>query len=382
MNNKMWVAGFADFHDRFHGLFQRSDSREQSSKYLRGLLSTAERKNGWQIAEIAGNEVADPTQRLLYRTQWDQEAARDILQDYIIEKLGTADGVGILDETGFIKKGRASVGVQRQYTGTAGKIENCQIGVFLAYNTRHGHSLLDRRLYIPEVWCNDSVRRKRAKIPENIQFKTKPELAMEMLDYAFCRGVPMKWITGDEVYGNSSELREMLENRGKSYVLAIKSNMLIRADSDSKPVSAAMMAQNLRPDQWRRISVGHGEKGERLYDWAAQRILEKRKNTWQEGWFLIRRSIDEPGEMAYYLSNAAKDIRLKRLAVIAATRFRIEQCFEEAKGETGLDHYEARLWQCWYRHITLSMMAHAFLAVMRVKAGGKKNLHWKQLWQN
>ena len=382
MDKKLWINGFAEFHARFHDLFRRGDSRLQSSKYVRGLLSPVERKNGWQIAEITGNDVPDPTQRLLYRTQWDQDAARDILQDYIAEKLGAPDGIGILDETGFIKKGKSSAGVQRQYTGTAGKIENCQIGVFLAYATKHGHSLLDRQLYIPEAWCNDAARRKRARIPESVEFQTKPQLAMEMLNHAFSRDIPLQWITGDEVYGNSSELREMLQKRGKFYVLAVRSNMLVRPDSHCEPTTVAVMAASLRPNQWKRISVGRGEKGERLYDWAAVRMLEKRNDTWQEGWLLIRRSIDDPGELAYYLSNAAKDIRLKQLAIIAATRFRIEQCFEEAKGETGLDHYEARLWQCWYRHITLSMMAHAFLVVMRATAGGKKNLRWNQPWQN
>lgn len=382
MKREMIISEFREFHGLYHDLFKRSDSREQSEKYLRGLLSPAERKNGWQISEITGNKVPDPTQRLLYRTEWDQDRARDILQDYVVKHFGAAGGIGILDETGFLKKGKSSVGVQRQYTGTAGKVENCQIGVFLVYSTSHGYSFLDRRLYIPESWCDDPARRNRARIPDSVQFQTKPQLAMEMLAYAFENDIPMEWITGDEVYGNSSELRSMLKNRGKKYVVAVKSNLHVKLSLESDSISVASIATKIRANGWKRFSVGRGEKGERVYDWARVRIFEKLDDKWSEGWLLVRRSTLKPDELAYYLSNAPRETTLKKLAGIAAARFRIEQCFEEAKGETGLDQYEARLWQCWYRHITLSMMAHTFLSVLRLKNGGKKKSLLTSIWQN
>ena len=220
-----WREDFEAFHARFAHLFARREPREQAAKYMRGLLAPVQRKNGWQVAEAVGDARPDRTQRLLYQAKWDADAARDELQAFVVETLGHPEGIGIIDETGFLKKGTHSVGVKRQYTGTAGKVENCQIGVFLAYVTPKGQTFLDRRLYLPREWCEDRERRRKAKVPEEVVFQTKPELAIEMLQHAWERGVPMRWVTGDEVYGDNPKVRAAIRaEEGHYYVLAVSSN--------------------------------------------------------------------------------------------------------------------------------------------------------------
>ena len=217
-----WGADFLAFCARFNDVFGRKEPRAQALKYLRGLLSPVPRKNGWQLAEAMGDKVPDPTQRLLYRTLWSADTARDILQEYVVEVFADEDGIGVVDETGFIKKGNRSVGVKRQYSGTAGKIENCQIGTFLSYATVKGHVFLDRRLYLPEEWCNDAERRAQAKVPADVIFQTKPEQAMEMLERTWQAGVPMRWVAGDEIYGDSTELRDLVARNGRWNVLTVR----------------------------------------------------------------------------------------------------------------------------------------------------------------
>lgn len=391
-----WASSFQAFLGRFGDLFGRSESRVQAGKYLRGLLALVERKNGWQVAEMVGDATPDRMQRLLYLANWDADAARDRLQRFVIETFGDAEGIGVLDETGFLKKGKHSVGVERQYSGTAGKVENCQIGTFLTYATRKGHVFLDRRLYLPASWSNDFQRRAAAKVPEAVVFATKPEQAVAMLEQAWARGVPMRWVAGDTVYGDTPALREAVEVHGCGYVLAVSSTAPVwrerpaveapKPQTGGRPQTRKRLA-NEAPTattvskvvagwpsaQWQRLSVGDGEKGPRLYDWARARVVESRHRLpGPEVWLLARRSIADPSEVAYYLALAAPDVRLASLAQVAATRYTIEQCFEEAKGETGLDHYEVRHWQSWHRHITLSMMAHAWLAAIRNQAEAKK----------
>jgi SRSO17 transposase len=391
-----WADDFAAFHARFAPLFGRKEPRAQAVKYLRALLAPIERKNSWQIAEAIGDSIPDAMQRLLYRNNWNADAARDVLQQFVIEVFGAAEGIGIVDETGFIKKGRKSVGVKRQYSGTAGKIENCQIGTFLSYASPKGHVLLDRRLYLPEEWCNDLPRREQAKVPPEVTFQTKPEQAVAMLRYAWAQSVPMRWVTGDEVYGDSTVLRDVVADSGRCYVLAVRSNTPIwrarpgveepqpREGGRPRPtahqaegtpaattVSAAVMAWPER--RWQRLTVAEGEKGPLTYDWACQRVVESRdQRPGAEGWLVARRAVAKPGELAYYLSNAPAATLLLKLAQVASTRYTIEQCIEEAKGETGLDGYEVRYWHSWHRHITLSMMAHTWLASIRRKAMEKK----------
>jgi SRSO17 transposase len=311
------------------------------------------------------------------------------LIDFTVEQLGDPEAIGVLDETGFLKKGPASVGVARQYSGTAGKIENCQIGVFLSYASPRGHALLDRRLYLPESWCNDPAARTRAHVPEDVSFQTKPQQALEMLQGAWTRGVPMAWVTGDEVYGDDPCLREGIVTAGRRYVLAVAANTPIWSQRPAIELPPGKVAHRRGPErrrtrlapeaphastvakvvaswsatEWRRLAVHQGEKGPIEYDWACARVIESRQRLpAAEVWLLARRSVSDPSELAYFLSNADASTPLTVLAHVASTRYTIEQCFEEAKDDVGLDHYEVRLWSSWYRYITLGMMALAWMA--------------------
>lgn len=396
-----WVDSFEAFHARLGGLFARRETREQAAKYMRGLLAPIERKNGWQVAEAVGDTTPDRTQRLLYRADWDADAARDILQDFVSETFGDPEGIGVVDETGILKKGTGSVGVQRQYSGTAGKVENCQMATVLTYAAATGHVFLDRRLYLPEGWCGDAERRKKAKVPEAIEFQTKPEQAIAMLEHAWERGVPMRWVTGDEVYGDAPRLRESVETHGRWYVLAVSSHapvwrarplidepgpshrgrprtkVRLAADAPSATTVAAVVA-TWSATQWERFSVAEGEKGARLYDWGRERVIESRGQLpGPTVWLLARRSVSDPTEIAYYLALAPEETPLPSLALVAATRYTVEQCIEEAKGEVGFDQYEVRFWPSWHRHITLAMLAHAWLASLRSDEAAKGGGHSK-----
>jgi SRSO17 transposase len=369
-----WGDCFAAFQARFADLFARRESREQAGKYLRGLLAPVERKNGWQLAQAVGDAVPDRTQRLLYRVQWDADLARDRLQAFIIETFSDPEGIGVVAETGFLKKGTGSVGVQRQYSGTAGKVENCQVATVLSYATPKGQVFLDRRLYLPESWSADAERRKKAKVPQAVGFQTKPEQAMAMLKHAWEQGVPMRWVRGDEVYGDSPQLRENIEAQGRYYVLAVASHTPVwrerpplqepRRATGGGPRTKARLAPDAWPattvaahwpaQQWERHRVAEGEKGPRVYDWGRARVIESRHGLpGPEVWLLARRSVSEPSEIAYYLALVPEEVPLAQLAI------------EESKGESGLDHYEVRHWHSWYRHITLAMMAQAWLASIR-----------------
>ncbi len=391
-----WAADFLQFCAHFANVLGRKEPRAQAAKYLRGLMASVPRKNSWQVAEAIGDRTPDATQRLLYQARWSADAARDRLQQYVIEVLGEEDGIGVVDETGFIKRGTHSVGVKRQYSGTAGKVENCQIGTFLSYATAKGHVFLDRRLYLPEEWCNDVERREQAKVPADVTFQTKPEQAMVMLEHAWQAGVPMRWVAGDEVYGDSTALRDLIARREHRYVLAVRTPtpvwierpQVVEPESQkrSRPRTKVRLAEGapsattvkevvaIWPEsRWQRLTVAEGEKGLITYDWACQRIVESRDGLpVRDAWLVARRSPSAPTDIAYYLSNAPVDTPLLKLAQVASTRYTVEQCIEEAKGETGLDEYEVRYWHSWHRHITLSMMAHAWLASVRYKATEKK----------
>lgn len=392
-----WAADFEAFHARFAGYFARREPREQVVKYVHGLLSSVKRKNGWQIAEAVGDSDPQPTQRLLYSATWDADAVRDELQHYVVEQFGDADGIGVLDETGFLKKGTKSVGVKRQYSGTAGKGENCQIGVLLSYVSPQGHTFLDRRLYLPKEWCQDRARRDDAKVPKEVAFQTKPQLGGAMLRHAWTQGVPMRWVTGDEVYGNAPDLRALIATQdGVHYVLAVAAKCPVWSERPSvaaptpptggRPHSKLRLAPEAPSvstvsalvaawpeEQWQRLTVAAGEKGLRTYDWAQGRVVESQRGLpGPAGWLLARRSIVDPTDIAYYLSDASIDTPLRTLACVAAARWTVEQCIEESKGEVGLDEYEVRHWQSWHRHITCAMLAHAWLAHLRSQAWGEK----------
>jgi SRSO17 transposase len=385
----VWEEAFVAFHTRFAPFFYRREVRERSARYLRGLLGPVERKNGWQLAEAIGEADPQGCQRLLYAARWDADAARDELTRFVAEAFGDADGLFVVDETGFLKKGTKSVGVQRQYTGTAGKTENCQVGVFLAYAGPQGHAFLDRRLYLPQSWATDAARRVEAAVPPVVPFHTKPDLAWAMLEHAWALGVPGRWVTADTVYGQDPTFRARLDRVAPRchYVLAVPATTpvwlerppqspaagALRLTRRWKARQAGQVAETLPAPAWRRIVVAAGSKGPRTYDWAAVRVAVGQAG-WPgpERWLLLRRSVSDPTDRAYYLSNAPPETPLGTLARVAGARWPIEQGFEEAKGETGLDHYEVRRWDCWHRHITLSLLAHAFLAELRRReAGGK-----------
>jgi SRSO17 transposase len=358
-----WARGLDELAERIAPRFCRIEARQRARSYLGGLLAPLERKNGWHLAEAAGDASPDSVQDFLSRMRWDADAVRDDLRAYVVEHLGDADAVMALDETGFIKKGEHSVGVQRQYSGTAGRIENCQVGVFLGYASRHGHALLDRALYLPKTWAGDEERRRIAWVPEDVSFATKPKLGIKMLERALDAGVPCAWVTGDCVYGGDSALRRFLEHRRVGYVLAVTSAQHLGL------VPVLDWVEDVPADGWHRLSAGAGAKGPRLYDWAFLPFRGAVPEDWGKG-LLIRRSLGEKHELAFYLTSAPPGTRLADLVRVAGTRWTIEECFEAAKGEVGLDQYEVRSWTGWHRHITLAMLALAYLTVLRKAAIG------------
>ena len=359
-----WSEEFAALLARLGPRFGRVEPRRRAAAYLQGLLAPVERKNGWQLAEAAGDRTPDGVQEFLSRVRWDADAVRDDLRAYVVDHLGDSGGVLVLDETGFVKKGVKSAGVQRQYSGTAGRIENCQIGVFLAYASRHGRTLIDRALYLPERWAADRARRDAAGIPEAVAFATKPKLGLAMLERAHAHGVPFAWVTADSVYGADHALRRWLQEHRLAYVLAVtRAQRLGLARVEDRVGEPATT--------WHRLSAGNGAKGPRLYDWAYLPYGADAAPGWEKG-LLIRRSIAQPHELAFYLTHAADGTALADLVRVAGTRWAIEACFEAAKGEVGLDQYEVRSWAGWHRHVTLAMLAHAYLTALRkVVVGGR-----------
>lgn len=359
-----WKEELERAHERIADLFPRSEVRERSLVYLQGLLSGCERKNSWQVAEWVGEASPYGMQYLLDRSRWDANLVQARLSEYVKEELGQTDAVLVLDETGFLKKGMHSAGVQRQYSGTAGRIENCQIGVFLCYASSRGYALIDRELYLPQDWVDDEPRCRAARIPEPIEFATKPMLGKRMLERASAAGMPCGWVSGDEVYGHDSKLRRWLEERQQAFVLAVSADQRLW-QQDMRQHRVDEIAKGLPKRAWKRLSAGQGSKGDRLYDWA---LLPWGQ---QEGWehtLLVRRSLEPEPEYAYYFTYAPKQkSTLKTLVSVAGRRWAVESAFQMAKGECGLDHYEVRHWQGWYRHITLAMLAFAVLSVVRAE---------------
>jgi SRSO17 transposase len=304
---------------------------------------------------------------VLSRAVWEADAARNLCRSYVLEHLGARDGVLVIDETGFLKKGDKSAGVARQYSGTAGRVENCQIGVFLAYASARGQALIDRELYLPQTWAADEVRRAEAKIPPAVAFATKPQLAERMIARALAAGVPFAWVVGDEVYGSDRHLRMFLEAHERPFTLAVRCNERLWSVHEGRfgQHAAATLAAAVPATVWQCLSAGSGAMGERLYDWARVRLARPAAPVWAH-WLLIRRSRSKPEEQAYYVVFAPAAATLADLARVAGHRWTIEECFEVGKQEVGLGDYEIRSWHGWYRHITLAMLALAFLVVMQV----------------
>jgi SRSO17 transposase len=368
-----WADGLTELSALIGPRFARSEPREHAVAYIQGLLSAEERKNSWTLSERAGDATPDGMQRLLSTTDWDPDLVRDDLQRYVVRHLGDPGGVVIIDETGFLKKGTRSAGVARQYSGTAGRVENCQIGVFLTYATAAGRTFLDRELYLPKRWAEDRDRCAAAGIGADVEFATKPELAMVMLQRAHDNGVPARWVTADEVYGQYSRLRAKCEELCLSYVLAVGVNQHVIAGPgklDGQEFRADALIAALPAQAWRTLSAGKGAKGDRRYDWARVRVhgINFPDSVY---WLLARRSLSDPTDLAYYLCHAPARTTLAELVTVAGTRWAIEETFQTSKGQTGLDHYQVRQYTGWYRHMTLSMLAHAFLTVTRSKRGAE-----------
>jgi SRSO17 transposase len=365
-----WIAGLDDLFALVAGRFFRVEPRLRARAYVRGLLAPLASKNGWTLAEGAGDATPDGMQRLLNRAAWDADGVRDDVRAYVARHLGAADGVLVVDETGFLKKGTRSAGVQRQYSGTAGRVENCQLGVFCAYATGKGRALIDRELYLPKSWLADRDRCREAAVPEDAVFATKTDLARTMLGRALDAGIPAGWVTADEAYGKDCKFRAWLEQRRIGYVAAVASNQAIPGSTGTSRADA--LAAHAPQQAWKRRSCGQGAKGPRMFDWAVASLPcpEDPEDTTPPGWsrwLLVRRALTRNAkgehELAYYLCCAPAGTTDEDLIRVAGSRWAVEECFQTAKTETGLDQYQVRRYDAWYRHVTLAMLAHAYLSV-------------------
>jgi SRSO17 transposase len=371
----LWASSLRDVKTRIRPLFTQARVASSAGAFLDGLLGPERRKTGWMRAEAAGDRGPWRQQAILGRGRWEADALRDIVRDYALETLADADAVLVIDETGFLKQGKASCGVARQYTGSAGKITNCQIGVFAAYVSQHGHALIDRALYLPKVWAEDRTRRIATHVPEAVEFATKPKLATGMIERALTAGVPFAWVTADSVYG-VGEIEMKLRRLGKGYVLGVNANSQFNSWGREPVVAgtAETIANALAPSAWQRLSAGEGTQGARLYDWAyleladlaADDLYPERSGTWTRG-LLIRRSIAD-NDLAYFTTWCPAGTSMETLVAVEGRRWAIEDSFETAKTELGLDHNETRSWHGWHRHVSLVMLAFAMLASIRHRA--------------
>ncbi|MFJ7250322.1 IS701 family transposase [Kitasatospora sp. NPDC098652] len=362
---RRWSNGLTGLHERFADRFARSESRESALAYMRGLLAPLERKNGWTVAEEAGHGGPDRIQRLLNRIDWDADGVLDDLREYVVEHLADPGGVLIVDDTGFLKKGTRSAGVQRQYSGTAGRTENCQVGVFLAYSGKLGRTLIDRALYLPKSWTDDRDRCRAAGIGDEVEFATKVQLARAMVRRAIDDRIPFRWVTADAGYGYSKGWRYELEQADIFHVVATTSHDTVVTRRAMDHRLHDLMA-DLPRQKWKRRSCGEGAHGLRIYDWARVEVRPWHRPD-RKHWVLARRSITDPTKIAYYIAYAPAEATLNELICVAGARWAIEECFQTAKGQCGLDDYQVRRHPGWYRHITLAMAAHAYLTVMRAQ---------------
>lgn len=350
--------------DSFAGRFGRVEPRRTAAAFVTGLLSDVEVKTCWQLAEQAGHARPDAMQRLLYRAVWDADQVRDDLRALIVGRLGDPDAVLVVDETGDLKKGVRTVGVQRQYTGTAGRIENAQVGVFLAYASRHGHTLADRRVYLPASWTDDAERCRDAGVPGDVGFATRSELAADMITAAVEADVPARWVAADEAYGNTAAFRARLRDLGLGYVLAVSCNHLVPVDGGKTRLRADRIAAGLPASAWQRRSAGAGSKGPRYYDWAWLGDVNTDADPADGGHhsLLIRRNATT-GELAFYRCWAPRPVTLARLVTVAGIRWSVEESFQAGKSQVGLDQHQVRRWNSWHRFTTLAMAALAVLAI-------------------
>ena len=372
---ELWASTLRDVKRRMRGLFAQERSAVNAELFLDGLLGDERRKTGWMRAEAAGDPGPWRQQALLGRDRWEADALRDVVRDYVIEHLADEDAVLVIDETGFLKQGKASCGVARQYTGSAGKITNCQIGVFASYVSRHGHAFIDRALYLPKAWTDDPVRLKATSVPAEVGFATKPKLAAAMIERAIAARVPFAWVAADTVYGVGN-IENALRQAGKGYVLGVSSAHWFGSWSREQPLggSAEEIAKALPARDWQRLSAGAGTKGPRLHDWCyleladleAEDFNDENHGLWTRG-LLIRRNIAD-GDLAYFATWCPAGTSIATLVNVEGHRWAIEDSFETAKNEFGLDHNETRSWHGWHRHVSLVMLAFAMMAAIRRQA--------------
>jgi SRSO17 transposase len=372
---ELWASSLRDVKQRIRPLFLQERVARSAGLFLDALLGPERRKTGWMRAEAAGDPGPWRQQALLGRARWDADALRDVVRDYVVETLSGPDAVLVVDETGFLKQGRASCGVGRQYTGSAGKITNRQIGAFAAYVSRHGHAFIDRALYLPKTWTGDPARMAAAQVPPGTAFATKPQLAREMLERAIAAEVPFSWVAADSVYG-VGEIEMALRRAGKGYVLGVNATHPVNSWGDEPLLAgtAEEIARGLDASAWQRLSAGEGTKGERLHDWAYRELADleaaeydaEQTGLWTRG-LLIRRSIAD-GELAFFSTWCPAGTGIETLVAVEGRRWAIEDGFETAKTELGLAHNETRSWHGWHRHVSLVMLASAMMAAVRHRA--------------
>jgi SRSO17 transposase len=358
-----WESNLEDLFAQFAGRFARVETRRRAFAYVRGLLAPLERKNGWTLAEHAGNGSPNGLQAMLQSPCWDPDSVRDDVRYWALAHLAHEDAVLVADETGFLKKGKMSAGVQRQYSGTAGRTENCQIGTFLTYASPYGRTLIDRELYLPRSWTVDRGRCRAAGVPDEVGFATKPEQARMMLARALDAGVLFSWFTADEVYGQNPHLRRWLEEVGVFYVMATRKDQQVASGLFTTSRVDQVIAK-VPAGAWKRRSCGDGAHGPRVYDWVMVPIRRDFGPN-RRGWVLARRSVSDPNQIAYYVCYGPRGTRLRELVRVAGARWAVEETFQTSKNEVGLDHYQVRRYDAWYAHITLAMAAMAFLTVTR-----------------
>ena len=363
---ELWASSLRDVKARIAPLFTQERVASSAGLFLDGLLGAERRKTGWMRAEAAGDPGPWRQQAILGRGRWDADALRDVARDYALETLADPDGVLVIDETGFLKQGKSSCGVGRQYTGSAGKITNCQIGVFAAYVSRHGHAFVDRALYLPKAWTGDPARLAAAHVPSEVDFATKPQLAARMIERAIAAEVPLSWVAADSVHG-VGDIEMALRRAGKGYVLGVGAHSQFNSWIDKPAVAgtAEEIAQELEPKAWRRLSAGQGTKGARLHDWACLELAGLEADEYRAGsvglWtrgLLIRRNIAN-GDYAFSTTWCPAGTGIETLVAVEGRRWMIEDSFEAAKTELGLDHNESRSWHGWHRHVSLLMLAFA-----------------------
>ncbi len=371
----LWAASLREIKKRIRPLFTQERVATNAGMFVEGLLGDEQRKTGWMRSEAAGDPGPWRQQAILGRGDWDADALRDIVRGYVIEHLADDDAVLVIDETGFLKQGKASCGVARQYTGSAGKITNCQIGVFATYVSRHGHAFIDRALYLPKEWTDDPGRLEAAYVPADVGFATKPKLATRMIARAIAASVPFKWVAGDTVYG-VGDIEQQLRRAGKGCVLGVSSAHVFRSWGKRPPVAgtAAEIARTRRSSDWKSLSAGAGTKGPRLHDWCylewadleAEQFNSANDGLWTRGLLIRRRIADD--DLAFFTTWCPAGTSMETLVAVEGHRWAIEDSFETAKNEFGLDHNESRSWHGWHRHVSLVMLAFAMMAAIRHRA--------------